>query len=54
VQIGVVSWGDRCGRAGNPNVFARVASFSDWISETMESNAGPGEEPEAPATMSAE
>jgi secreted trypsin-like serine protease len=41
VQIGVVSWGDRCGRAGNPNVFARVASFSDWIKQTMaESGAG--------------
>lgn len=35
VQIGVVSWGDRCGRAGNPNVFARVASFSEWIEQTM-------------------
>ena len=54
VQIGVVSWGDRCGRAGNPNVFARVASFSDWINETMESHAAPAETPEAPATMSAE
>jgi secreted trypsin-like serine protease len=36
VQIGIVSWGDRCGRAGNPNVFARVASFSDWIKQTMD------------------
>lgn len=35
VQIGIVSWGDRCGRLGNPNVFTRVASFSEWISETM-------------------
>jgi secreted trypsin-like serine protease len=41
VQIGVVSWGDRCGRAGNPNVFARVASFSDWIAETMSGNGAP-------------
>jgi secreted trypsin-like serine protease len=54
VQIGVVSWGDRCGRAGNPNVFARVASFSDWIEDTMESHGGPAETPEAPAAMSAE
>lgn len=38
VQIGVVSWGDRCGRTGNPNVFARVASFSDWIAQTMAAN----------------
>jgi secreted trypsin-like serine protease len=51
VQVGVVSWGDRCGRAGNPNVFARVASFSDWIKETINANGGSG----APAaTMSAE
>ncbi len=54
VQIGVVSWGDRCGRAGNPNVFARVASFSDWIEATMAAHSGPAEPPEAPATMSAE
>lgn len=54
VQIGVVSWGDRCGRAGNPNVFARVASFTDWIEATMESHGSPAEMPEAPASMSAE
>lgn len=47
VQVGVVSWGDRCGRAGNPNVFARVASFSDWIEETIGT-------PAPPATMSSE
>ena len=41
VQIGVVSWGDRCGRLGNPNVFARVASFADWIAETMAANGAP-------------
>jgi secreted trypsin-like serine protease len=46
VQVGVVSWGDRCGRAGNPNVFARVASFSDWINETM--NAAPPAVAETP------
>jgi secreted trypsin-like serine protease len=51
VQVGVVSWGDRCGRAGNPNVFARVASFADWIEETM----GTGDATaEPPATMSSE
>lgn len=43
VQIGVVSWGDRCGRAGSPNVFARVASFSDWIKKTMDAHAGPAQ-----------
>jgi len=38
VQVGVVSWGDRCGRVGYPNVFARVSSFSDWIYEVISSN----------------
>lgn len=38
VQVGVVSWGVSCGREGTPNVFARVASFSDWINNTMNSN----------------
>jgi secreted trypsin-like serine protease len=38
VQVGVVSWGDRCARLGNPNVFARVSSFADWIKETTGSS----------------
>jgi secreted trypsin-like serine protease len=38
-QVGVVSWGDRCARSGNPNVFARVASFSHWIADTMNAEA---------------
>jgi secreted trypsin-like serine protease len=38
-QVGAVSWGDRCARSGNPNVFARVASFSNWIADTMNADA---------------
>jgi secreted trypsin-like serine protease len=52
VQIGVVSWGDRCGRAGSPNVFARVASFSDWIEETMGAEGTPAAPAEPAGTMS--
>jgi secreted trypsin-like serine protease len=37
-QIGVVSWGVRCGREIVPNIFARVSYFHDWLNETMEKN----------------
>jgi len=49
-----VSWGDRCGRAGNPNVFARVASFSDWIKQTMDSHGDPAESAEPANAMSSD
>jgi secreted trypsin-like serine protease len=38
VQVGVVSWGVRCGRDGQPNVHARVSSFTNWIRDTMKNN----------------
>ncbi len=38
VQLGVVSWGVRCGREIVPNIFARVSAFHDWLTETMEAN----------------
>jgi secreted trypsin-like serine protease len=45
VQVGVVSWGDRCGRVGVPNVYARVSAFHDWIEETMASDTSVAAEP---------
>ena len=29
--VGVISWGDGCGKPGNPGVYARVTHFLEWI-----------------------
>jgi len=45
VQLGIVSWGEgpadaeiKCGHADVYGVYSRVASFKDWIAETMDNS----------------
>lgn len=37
-QVGVVSWGNGCARAGLYGVYANAANFSAWIQNTINSN----------------
>ncbi len=53
VQVGVVSWGDRCGRVGNPNVYARVSAFHDWIENTISADTPVAADPSGSSEPSA-
>ncbi|KAK1122587.1 hypothetical protein K0M31_009032 [Melipona bicolor] len=35
VNIGIVSWGIRCGDRGRPGIYTRVNSYLDWIFENV-------------------
>jgi len=38
VQLGVVSWGKKCGHPFLPGIYSRIASFRGWIDETIKGN----------------
>lgn len=35
IQIGIVSFGNKCGEPGYPGVYTRVTEYTDWIKSNL-------------------
>ena len=37
-QLGIVSFGNGCGKADYPGIYTNIALYNDWIQDTIQAN----------------